>query len=378
MTHGIRMLLLAVWGLGLCLGPCLGQAPAAEPLNRGVEFRRVWNNAIRAGLDKEPLRSALRQFCSTSRIAWVVDRRLDPDQPLSCTPAAAVPLSQFLPELLATIQADAVVVGDTVIVGPQPKTLWLRTLAEIQRKELLATAGSVKLVQALGRPLDLHWDDLAQPRQLAQDLAQRAKVTLTGTELIPYDLWGSGDLVGVTAGEALTVLAWQYDLQLKWQAGGKATLVPWQPPARLSQSFPIPEAKRAAAKLQFPDLASEVEGKSVRYTGRLEELEAVDLWLKGGPQPRTPLRKPAGGWQTRKFTFKVENAPLIEVLKRLKDQGLPIEWDEAALVAAGVDLKLKLQIELKDASAEQMLSAICDPAGLKFVLTEQGAVISPP
>ena len=376
MTHGIRMLLLAVWGL--CLGPCLGQAHAAEPLIRGVQFRQVWNNAIRAGLDKEPLRAALRQFCSTSRIAWVVDRRLDPDQPLSCTPAAAVPLSQFLPELLATIQADAVVVGDTVIVGPQPKTLWLRTLAEIQRKELSTTAGSAKLVQALGRPLDLHWDDLAQPRQLALDLAQRAKVTLTGTELIPYDLWGSGDLVGVTAGEALTVLAWQYDLQLKWQAGGKATLVPWQPPARVSQSFPIPEARRAAAKLQFPDLASEVEGKSVRYTGRLEELEAVDLWLKGGPQPRTPLRKPAGGWQTRKFTFKVENAPLIEVLKRLKDQGLPIEWDEAALVAAGVDLKRKLQIELKDASAEKMLSAICEPAGLKFVLTEQGAVISPP
>ncbi len=377
MTHWMRMLLMAIGGLGLCLA----QVPAAEPpdpVARGGEFRKAWNNPIRARLDKEPLRSALQQLCSTSRIAWVVDRRLDPDQRLSCSPAAAVPLSEFLPELLATIQADAVVVGDTVIVGPQQKIRWLRTLVEIQRKELHANAGSAKLVQSLGLPRDLHWADLAQPRQLAVDLAQRAKVNLTGAELIPYDLWGSGDLVGVTAGEALTVLAWQYDLQLQWPAGEKATLVPLQLPISVSQSFPIPETKRAAAKLQFPDLTTAAEGKSLRCTGRVEELEALELWLKGGTKPRLNPRRPAGDWRTRKFTFQVENAPLIEVLKRLKEQGIPLDWDEDALVAAGVDLKLKLQIDLQGASAQEMLSAICDPAELKFAITEQGAVISPP
>ena len=373
-THWIRGLVMGLVWLGLCFG----EASAAEQFVRGVEFRKVWNNAIRAGLDKTPLRSAIQQICSTSRVAWVIDRRLDPDHLLPSSPKEVVPLSEFLPLWLETIQADAVVVGDTLIVGPQEKTLWLRTLAEMQRKELLTTAGSAKLVQALWLPLDLHWDELAQPRQLAVDLAQRAKVTLTGAELIPYDLWGSGDLVGVSAGEALTVLAWQYDLQLKWQAGGKAKLVPLQLPVHVSQTIPIPEAKRAAVMLQFPDLASEVEGKSVRCTGRVEELEALDLWLKGGAKPKPTPRKPAGDWRTRKFTFKVENAPLIDVLKRLKDQGIPLEWNEAALVAAGVDLKVKLQIDLQGASAQEMLSAICDPAGLKSVITEQGAVISPP
>lgn len=376
-THWMRMMLMAVWGLGLCLA----QVPAAEPpdpVARGGEFRKAWNNPIRAGLDKEPLRSALQQLCSTSGIAWVVDRRLDPDQHLSCSPAAAVPLSKFLPELLETIQADAVVVGDTVIVGPQEKIRWLRTLVEIQRKELHANAGSAKLVQSLGLPRDLHWADLAQPRQLAVDLAQRAKINLTGAELFPYDLWGSGDLVGVSAGEALTVLAWQYDLQLKWEAGGKAKLVPLQLPVSVSQSFPIPETKRAVAMAQFPDLTTAAEGKSLRFTGRIEELEALELWLKGGTKPRPNPKKPAGDWRTRKFTFKVANAPLIDVLKRLKEQGIPLDWDEDALVAAGVDLKVKLQIELEGASAQEMLSAICDPVELKFVITEQGAVISLP
>ena len=377
MTHWMRMLLMAIGGLGLCLA----QVPAAEPpdpVARGGEFRKAWNNPVRAGFDKEPLRSALQQLCSTSGIAWVVDRRLDPDQRLSCSPAAAVPLSEFLPELLATIQADAVVVGDTVIVGPQQKIRWLRTLVEIQRNELHANAGSAKLVQSLGLPRDLHWADLAQPRQLAVDLAQRAKVNLTGAELIPYDLWGSGDLIGVSTGEALTVLAWQYDLQLQWEAGGKATLVPLQLPVSVTRLFPVLEANRKAAMAQFPDLTTAAEGKSLRWTGRIEELEALDLWLKGGAKPRPNPRRPAGDWRTRKFTFQVENAPLIEVLKRLKEQGIPLDWDEDARVAAGVDLKHKLQIDLQGASAPEMLSAICDPADLKFAITEEGAVISPP
>ncbi len=374
MTHWMRQLVIGMVWLGLCVG----EAPAAEPFHRGVEFRKVWNSPIRARLDKTPLRSAIQQLCSNSRMAWVVDRRLDPDHLLPSSPTEAVPLSEFLPNWFETIQADAVVVGDTVIVGPQEQTRWLRTLAEMQRKELLANAGSAKLVQALGRPLDLHWDDLAQPRALGVDLAQRAKVTLTGAELIPHDLWGSGDMVGLTFGEILTVIAWQYDLQLKWEAGGKATLVPLQLPAHVSQTFPIPEPKRAAAKLQFPDLLAETDGKSLRCTGRVEELEALELWLKGGTKPKPIPRKPAGDWRTRKFTFKVENAPLIEVLKRLKEQGIPLEWDEAALIAAGVDLKLKLQIDLQGASAQEMLSAICDPAGLKSEMTKDKAVISPP
>lgn len=377
MAGWIRRLWVGVLWLGLCGGHVPG-ADNPPAFSRGGEFRKAWNHPLRARLDKMPLRAALPQICANSRVAWLVDRRLDPDQQVSCAPEAAVPLSELLSELLASIPADAVVVGDTIIVGPSEQTRWLRTLAEMQRKELLEKAGSAKLVQALGRPLDLHWDELSQPRQLAVDLAQRAKVNLTGTELIPYDLWGSGDLVGVTPGEALTVLAWQYDLQLKWEAGGNAKLVPLQRPVSVSRAFPIPEAKRAAAKLQFPDLTAEVEGKSLRFSGRVEELEALDLWLKGGPKPRTPPRKPASDWRTRKFTFKVENAPLIEVLKRLQDQGLPLEWDEEALVAAGVDLKFKLQLDLQGASAEKVLSAICDPVGLKTVITEQGAIISPP
>ncbi len=377
MARGMGVLWLCVVWLGLCVRP----APAATDrpvFVRGGEFRKAWSSPVRARLDREPLRSAMQQLCTTAKIAWVVDRRLDPDQGVSWTPEAAAPLSEFLPELLRTIQADCVVVGDTVIVGPAASIKWLRTLAEMQRTELLAKAGSAKLVQSLGRPLDVHWEELTQPRSLVSELAQRAKVSLTRAELIPYDLWGSGDLVGLTPGEALTVLVWQYDLRLQWEAGGKASLVPLKLPVAVSRLIPVADAKREAAKAQFPDLASVPEGKSWRVTGRVEELEAFELWLKGGIKPLPRPKQTASDWRTRKFTFKVENASLIDVLNGLKQQGTAIHWDEKALIDAGVDLKVPLKIDLQGASAEEFLSAICDPAKLRYVITADGATISPP
>ena len=377
MARGMGVLWLCVAWLGLCVSQSLA-ATERPVFVRGAEFRKAWSSPVRVRLDRAPLRSAMQQLCFTAKIAWVMDRRLDPDRGVSWTPEAAIPLSEFLPELLRTIQADCVVVGDTVIVGPEASIKWLRTLAEIQRTELQAKAGSAKLVQSLGRPLDLHWDELAEPRSLVSELTQRAKVSLTGADLIPYDLWGSGDLVGLTPGEALTVFAWQYDLQLQWEAGGKASLVPLKLPVAVSRLIPVAAAKREAAKSQFPDLASVPEGQSWRVSGRVEELETFELWLKGGIKPLPRPKQTASDWRTRKFTFKVEKASLIDVLNGLKQQGTAIHWDEKALIDAGVDLKVPLQIDLQGASADEFLSAICDPAKLRYVITAEGATISPP
>ena len=377
MARGMGVLWLCVAWLGLHER----QIPAANDrpvFVRGEEFRKAWNSPMRARLDREPLRAAMRQLCSTAKIAWMVDRRLDPDQGVSWTPEAAAPLSEFLPELLRTIQAECVVIGDTVIVGPEASIQWLRTLAEIQRTELLAKAGSAKLVQSLGRPLEVHWDDLAEPKLLVSELAQRAKASLTGAELIPYDLWGRGDLVGLTPGEAVTVLAWQYDLQFQWEAGREATLVPLKLPVSVSRLIPVADAKREAARVQFPDLTTVPEGKSWRVSGRVEELEVFERWLTGGAKLLPRPRQPASDWRKRKFTFQVENASLIDVLNGLQQQGTAILWDEKALVDAGVDLKVPLKIDLQGASAEEFLSAICDPAKLKYVITAEGATISPP
>lgn len=369
MTRSLLNNLFVVVGCVLSSGEIVAVDKKPEFV-RGAEFRRTWNSPIRASFERTPLRSVMQQLCSTAKLAWVVDRRLDPDQLVSCNLPAA-PLSELLPQILEPIQADAVIVGDTVIVGPQAATRQLRTLAELQRP------AAKQVSPAWGRQAELHWNELAEPRQMIEDLARISKVKLAGgAVLIPYDLWGSGDLVGVSTGEALTVLAWQYDFQLRWDTSGKMSLVPLQLPVSVSRLYLIPEAKREAAKLQFPELSWKAEGKSLRVSGRVEELEALELWRTGGTVPRHKPKQPLGDWRTRKFNLQIKNAELIDVLKSLKNQGVPLDWNEAALVAAGVDLHVKLQINLTGASVEELLSALCQPAQLSFLIMESGATIS--
>ncbi len=376
MDRWIRMLCFSVIWLGLSFNQSFS-ADQKIAFLRGAEFRRVWHHPVRGSLDPAPLRAVMQQLCQNPRLAWIIDRRMDPDQLLTCEPLEA-PLSEFLPKQLKSIQADAVVLGDTIIVGPEAAIRWLRTLAEIQRTELLAQGRDAKLVQALSRPVELHWDDLSQPRILAVEVAGRAKLNLQGVESIPYDLWGSGDLVGLTPGEALTLLAWQYEMQLTWRAGGQPALSPLQTPVSVSRLVRIPEAQLDSVKSQFAELICDPEGKSHRVRGRVEELETLDVWLKGGAAPRVKPKPPAVDLRKRKFKLKVENAALLDILKRLKAQGIPIEWNEDTLIAAGVDVQFKLQFDLQDASIEELLSALCQPAGLQFRLTEQGAEIFPP
>lgn len=357
-------------------GPC---AFADQPPGhvRGAEFRVAWNSGVTAHFEQKSLRLSLEQLCASRRIAWVIDRRLDPEQGVSC-PSTAAPLSEFLPQLLESISADAVVVGSTVIVGPQESIRELRTLAEIQRVELQKCGLTAQRKQALGRPTELHWEELAEPRALATQLAQRALIDLSGAELIPYDLWGSGEVAGMTPGEALTVVVWQYGLQLKWESSGQATLVPLRLPITVSREFPILGAKRDAARLHFPALAWQDLGKTLQATGRVEELESLDQWIKGGTKPKPRSKALSRDWRNRTFTLRIANTPWLTALKSLKEQGIPLEWDEEALSAAGVDLETELQIELKQASADELLTALCTPAKLKYEITEEGAKILPP
>ncbi len=46
--------------------------------------------------------------------------------------------------------------------------------------------------------------------------------------------------------------------------------------------------------------------------------------------------------------------------------GLEIEFDRAAITAAGVSLSKKVALDVKEVSADELLHAILDPAGLSF------------
>ena len=322
------------------------------------------------------LREALGTLCDSRKLAWLLDRRIDPDQTVSYT-AGSAPLTVIVDSLLRPLRAQALMLGDTIIVGPQESIQWLRTLAELQRVDLQRSGLAAAKVSQLSRPVTWHWEEASEPRKIVVDESRRLLLEVQGLDKLPYDLWGRGSLVGMTAGEAITVIAWQYDQRLHWGAQGAASLVPIQLPIEVSRILPSFSADQASVTEEFPNLQLEPQGKSLEARGRIEDIEALERWLKGTTADRSKGKAIKNDWRTRKFTLNVENAPLIDLLELLKKQGLPIEWDEAAFSAAGVDLKQKVNLQRAGATADTLIDDLCRQTGLKSDANGTRVLISP-
>lgn len=351
--------------------------PAAEKVTflRGSAARQAWDKPLQPRVEGISLREVLGTLCDNRKLAWMLDRRIDPDQQVSYT-AGSAPLSAIVTALVEPLQAQAILLGDTVIVGPKESIQWLRTLAELQRVDLQRSGLPAARISQLSRPVTWHWEEASEPRKIVSEEVRRLSVEVQGLEKLPYDLWGSGSLVGLTPGEAITVIAWQYDQRLHWGEKGAATLVPIELPIAVSRVLPNFSVDREAVAEEFPELHLEPQGKSLAARGRVEEIEALEHWLKGATVDRSKKKPLRNDWRARKFTLKLESAPLVDVLELLKKQGLPLEWDAPALAEAGIDLKLKVSLQREDATADTLIEDLCRQAGLKSQADATRVVIS--
>lgn len=366
------------WGIALLLVATAGSSLRAEEkvtFLRGAAARQAWDKPLQPRVEGISLRESLGTLCDSRKLAWMLDRRIDPDQLVSYT-AGSAPLSVIVTSLIEPLHAQAILLGDTVIVGPQESMQWLRTLAELQRVDLQRSGLTATRISQLSRPVTWRWEEAAEPRKVVSEEVRRLSLEVRGLDKLPYDLWGSGSLVGLTPGEAITVIAWQYDHRLHWGEKGAATLVPIELPIAVSRVLPNFSGDRAAVAQEFPDLQLEPQGKSLAARGRVEEIEALEHWLKGTTTDRSKKKPTRNDWRARKFTLKLENAPLVDVLELLKKQGLPLEWDAAALADAGIDLKQKVSLQREDATADTLIEDLCRQAGLKSQADATRVVIS--
>lgn len=364
--------LLCLWGISARAGHA---AEKLVPL-RGAAVRVAWDKPTQPHLEGIPVRDALSAICDGQRLAWMLDRRLNPDSIIHYT-AGRVSLSEVLNRSLEPIESQAILLGDTIIVGPMRYVRGLRTLTERQRIELQQFGLPVAKVSELSRQVTWTWDDLTEPREIIRRGIERTSWKLDGLDQVPYDLWGRGALVGMTTGEAMTVILSQYDLQLRWTQNGTALVVPIEGPVEISRTLPNFSQDTQTASEQFPDLQWEQKGSEVRVRGRVEDIDALEKWLKGTARDRTDQTPPKGNWRTRKFTLQVENAPLVDFLNQLKKQGVPVEWDESELTRSGIDLRQKINISGKGVTAEMLIRDLCQQAHLKSDSNSTGIVIHP-
>jgi hypothetical protein len=302
-------------------------APAQEPAKwkTGPAFRQQLDEPVGIAWQERALRDGLDRLSQTYGVAIFLDRRIDPGRSITLT-ARDEPLETLLRRVATLADGGTAVIGSVVYLGPRETASQLAALAAIRRQDAARLSNDAKA--RLLRAEAWQWEELAQPRQLVEELARRADVSVVNPEAIPLDLWPAVRLPPLAWTDRLTLLLAGFGLTFEIDGGGTAVrLVPQPAAVALAQDHaPRSPSGRAAKgakgnseKLYSMQVANEPAGKVVRKVS-----ESLGKDLKYDRQILEKLKQPV--------TFKLENATLDYLLETtLKPLGLTHRLTDDAL-----------------------------------------------
>ncbi|MBI3837771.1 MAG: STN domain-containing protein [Planctomycetia bacterium] len=329
---------------------------------------------VTISLSKIPLSRALKSISTAQHIAIVLDRRVDPDQETQLG-LTREPLRNGLQRIADQLQIGYCQFGPIAYFGPTSTVKRLRSLAALRLEDVrpLPPAASRKFLQMRSS----HWDDLAEPRQLVEALAEEAGIALVGAKKIPHDLWPAADLPPLTWIDRLTLLAAQFGLTFRIDKGGQQVeLTPMPAKVVLARTYQAPRQADSVAKRwakALPTARVAVEGNKIRVEGSLEDHETVEHRLRGTPTQRTTVTVGKEVYQ-----LAVEQAALSQVLEQLSQRlSLEFQWDRAAIERAGISLDQLIAVKVQNVTLDELLRAVLANTGLTFRHDDRAISIYP-
>ncbi len=367
--------------------------PAVEPF-AGKKFDDALDQRIgRAwGGDGESIRQALQQLTESNHVSIVLDRRIDPTLAVSLT-VPATPLRDVIAALAKTVDAGTVVVGNVVYVGPAESAKKLRTLIELRNHDLSKlAAATVKKTEksawknptvSLAQRRTIAWKDFDRPRDiLKQQIAEKLKIEIDGLDKLPHDLWSGSSLTQVTATEALSLLLIQFGATFEFVPDRAAVrIVPIPDRVVIERSYPVSNTKeiKAVVSERFTDAEIIVGGANLIVQATVEQHAEIVAFLKPGGQKvvNPPAIKPDKPLAKRLFTLKLENAALGDVIKTFIGNGVQIKYDPRQFADAEISLEKKINIDVKQKSAEKLFRDLFEPLGIEVSIDGEVVQLRP-
>lgn len=343
-----------------------GVALAAEKVNwlTGTAFRNKLQQRESLGWSGRPLRDAFEGFARAQRLAIVIDRRVDPGQPLEAS-LAQMPISELLISVAEERGLGVSFFEPVLYIGPPNTVRRLRTIVAMRKEELNQLPNAQRLAWVQARTWQ--WDDLATPRELLGQLGKEGKFEIEGLDAIPHDLWAGVDLPPLGMVERLSLVLAQYDLTFSQQGPGKIKLEPMLAEVWMEKSYNLagkPEEVAGKLAAALPGADVRVEKGKVVVRGLVEQHEQIEAGSVKTTKPAVAADEPL---ERRTFTLTATNKPVRTVLEFLKQQlGLDLRVDAEKLRQSGKSLDMLISVSVKDARIDATLKAVLDPAGLKF------------
>jgi hypothetical protein len=331
-----------------------------EPLKQALtqKIGITWSNI--------QLRQAIERLSQSRKVAIVLDRHVDPDQKIELK-FDDVPLSEAFQRIASRLGMGTTMLGPVAYFGPKTTTERLRTVSALRNDD--ANRLPVAIRQHWTKLKPWRWEALTAPRDLITELAHESGIEIAGLQQIPADLWAAADLPPTSLSDRLTLILAQFDLTFEPAADGLSLrLLPLPEKPALERTYtvvgsPSDVVNNLRQQKLLSDADIRVAGNKIVVRGRQEDQETVNDLLAGRGARKTTVNEGRKVYTLRVPVDKPVGHLLDELGPALK---LEIHVDRQAISTAGLSLDKLVQLDVKDVTADELLRAVLEPAGLTF------------
>jgi hypothetical protein len=301
-------------------------------------------------------------------VAILLDRRVDPNQLVSAD-AHGISLADELKQLANSLQLGVGTIGPVHYFGPKDAAARVEALSELRRRD---AAGSKHKAWLKTAPSG--WDDLAEPRALAQAIAAEAGAKISNPEAIPHDVWASWSGPSLSHVDRLTLVLAGFDLTFEIGSDGTTVqIIPAPEQLTFDRTYDIVDSVTKVSgelKRLLPEIKVQASGaKAVRVTATAEQHAQVADLLAGKQTTTKTVVVPG----EKQYTFSAKNQLIGAMVQTLaKDRGLKVEANESIIEK----LKQRGTVEVEKVSFEAALKKVLDPVGIKYKLTDKTLELS--
>ncbi len=358
--------------------------PLPDRYRTQARFTAALAEPIAATWKGVTLRTIVRRISLDRQICLLLDRRVDPEQVIRIDTGER-PLLSAVDEIARFANLSVTPVGNCLMLAPPAAAARLRTLVALRETSLREARGANR---ARTLRATIVWKDLDRPAEILSEIARQFGLSIDGSEKIPHDMWAGGAIPDATAAEALSIVLNQFDLTFEWTSGGAgARLLPIPPAVAIERTYflhgrPANETLRTL-RSKIDGLDAEVKGGRLVVRGTVEQHEAVAQALGlARPHSRTPLGKSALAnsappLERQSFRLEAKGVGLRDLIDELRKQGVEIQYNEAELKKAGIDLDAKRSVNLPNLPAQQFFERLFAPSGIRFRI-DRGVVVLQP
>jgi hypothetical protein len=328
--------------------------------------------ALRAPLDRsgsdKPVGESLTALSQATSVAMLLDRRVDPNQAVSID-AHGISLADEIKRIATTLQLGTGTIGPVQYIGPKSTAPRVEALSELRRHDATSSGRRAWLKTAPSG-----WDDLAEPRELAQSIAADAGAKISNLAAIPHDVWPAWSGPPLSHVDRLTLVLAGFDLTFELRDDGtEVQIVPAPEQLTFERTYDIIDSvSKVSSQLRrlLPDIKVQGSGsKAIRVTATAEQHAQVADLLAGKSTTTKTIVVPG----EKVYTFKAENQLIGAMVQTLaKERGLKVQASESIIEK----LKQRGTVEVEKASFEAALKKVLDPVGIKYKLTEKTLELS--